>query len=89
LKANFASGSSHFSFQAVISRQSQLGFGRVNLHRRTSMESDAVRAATLMKRRKLILKAKVESNLSYFSFKRLGPGAFNVGLIGSTCTALP
>jgi len=31
----------------------------------------------------------VESNLSYFSFKRLIPGAFNVGWIGSTCTALP
>jgi hypothetical protein len=37
----------------------------------------------------LNLKAKFESGLSYFSFNRLIPGAFNVGLIGSTCTALP
>ena len=40
-------------------------------------------------RRKLKLKAKFESSLSYYSFKRLDPGAFNVGFIGSTCTALP
>jgi hypothetical protein len=37
----------------------------------------------------LILKAKFESGSSYFSFSRLVPGGFNVGLIGSTCTALP
>ena len=42
-----------------------------------------------MKRRKLILKAKVESGPSYLSFKSAGPGAFNTGFIGSTCTALP
>jgi hypothetical protein len=42
-----------------------------------------------MKRRKLNLKAEVESSISYFSFKRLVPGGFNLGLIGSTCTALP
>jgi hypothetical protein len=35
------------------------------------------------------LKAKLGSSLSYFSFKSLVPGAFNVGFIGSTCTALP
>ena len=35
------------------------------------------------------LKAKLESGLPYFSFKSLIPGGFNVGLIGSTCTALP
>ena len=46
-------------------------------------------AAALMKRRKLILKAEVESSTSQFTFKRLVPGGFNVGLIGSTCTALP
>jgi hypothetical protein len=33
------------------------------------------------------LKAKLESGSSYFSFKRLVPGAFNVVLIVSTCTA--
>ena len=27
--------------------------------------------------------------MSYFSFNRLVPGAFNLDLIGSTCTALP
>ena len=43
---------------------------------------------TLMYRRKLKLKAKFECGLSYFSFKRLVPGGFNVGLIGSTCTTL-
>jgi hypothetical protein len=31
---------------------------------------------------------KVESNLSCVSFERLVPGAFIVGLIGSTCTTL-
>jgi hypothetical protein len=35
------------------------------------------------------LKAKLESSSSNFSFKSLVQGAFNVGLIGSTCTALP
>jgi hypothetical protein len=37
--------------------------------------------------------SKIEATLKaiypYFSFKRLVPSAFNVGLIGSTCTALP
>jgi len=42
-----------------------------------------------LQRRKLILKAKVEKNTSDFSFKRLVRGGFNMGLIGSTCTALP
>jgi hypothetical protein len=37
----------------------------------------------------LNLKAEVESSTSQFSFKRLAPGGFNLGLIGSTCTALP
>jgi len=47
-------------------------------------------AATVVKRRKLMnFKATFESGLSYFSFKRSVPGAFNVGLIGSICTALP
>ena len=40
-------------------------------------------------RRKLKLKANLESSLTYFSFERLVPGAFNVSLIGSICTALP
>jgi len=35
------------------------------------------------------LKAKLESTLSYDSFKRLVPGALNGDLIGSTCAALP
>ena len=43
----------------------------------------------VVQRRKLKLKAKVESGSSCFTFKRLVPGAFNVGFIGSTCTALP
>jgi hypothetical protein len=46
-------------------------------------------ASAFMYRRKLNLKAKFESGLSYVSFKGLMPGAFNVGLIGSSCTALP
>ena len=35
------------------------------------------------------LKAKLESNLSYFSFRRLVPGAFNLVFMGWTCTTLP
>ena len=35
------------------------------------------------------LKAKLESRISCFSFKHSVLGAFNMGLIGSTCTALP
>jgi hypothetical protein len=35
LKANFESSSSHISFQALSSRQFQLGFDRVKLHRPT------------------------------------------------------
>jgi len=37
-----------------------------------------------MYRRKLQLKAKLESNSSYVRFKGLVPGAFNVGFMGST-----
>jgi hypothetical protein len=37
----------------------------------------------------LNVKAKVESNTSYFSSKCLIPGGFNTGFTGSTCTALP
>ena len=33
--------------------------------------------------------SKLESGSSTFSFKRFVLGAFNAGLIGSTCTALP
>jgi hypothetical protein len=35
------------------------------------------------------LKAKIESRISYVSFKRLVPGAFNSDFIGSIGTALP
>jgi len=35
------------------------------------------------------IESKIESTSSYFSFKRLVPGGFNLGLIGSTCTAPP
>jgi len=34
-------------------------------------------------------RSKFESSFSYFGFRRSVPGAFNVGLIGSTYTALP
>jgi len=34
-------------------------------------------------------KAKFKSELSHFSFKCLVPGGFNMGFIGSTCTASP
>jgi hypothetical protein len=44
---------------------------------------------SVMERRKLNLKAKLETSQSYFSVKSLNPGALNVGSIGSTCTALP
>jgi len=42
-----------------------------------------------LQRRKLKLKPRLECSLSQFSFKRLVPGAFNVGVMRSTCTALP
>jgi hypothetical protein len=42
---------------------------------------------SFMQRRKLNLKAKVESDSSYSSVKGLVPGGFNVDLKGSTCTA--
>jgi hypothetical protein len=42
-----------------------------------------------VKRRELKLKAKFDSGSSHCSFKRSVPVAFNVGLIGSTCGALP
>ena len=35
------------------------------------------------------VKAEVASSISHCSFTRLLPGAFNMGLIGSTCTSLP
>ena len=37
----------------------------------------------------LNLKAKFEGGSPYDGFKRLVPGAVNMGFIGSTCTALP
>jgi hypothetical protein len=46
-------------------------------------------AAARVKRRKLKLKAKFEGGSSYYSFKRSVPGAVNLDIIGSTCTALP
>jgi hypothetical protein len=33
--------------------------------------------------------SKIESDVPYFTFKRSVQGALSVGLIGSTCTALP
>ena len=52
-------------------------------------EGGGVHAGAVVWRRNLNLKAEVESSISHFSFKRLVPGAFNTGLIGSTCAALP
>jgi hypothetical protein len=42
-----------------------------------------------LKRHELELKAKLESNTSYFSVKRPFPVGFNVGFTGSACIALP
>jgi len=44
---------------------------------------------SVLYRRKLNLKAKFEGGSSYYSCKRVVPGAFNMGFIGSTCAALP
>jgi len=55
----------------------------------TAWKAESVSLMTLMERRKLNLKAKFGSVFSYSSFQRLDSGAFNVGFIGSTCTALP
>jgi hypothetical protein len=46
-------------------------------------------AWTMLWRRKLNLTAKFEGGSSYYPFKRLVPGAFNMDFIGETCTALP
>jgi len=43
----------------------------------------------LMTWHKLKLKATFESNSAHLSLKRLVPGAYNVSLIASTCTASP
>ena len=48
-----------------------------------------VAVAAVLQRRKLNLNAEVESSTSQFSSKRLVPGGFNLGFIGSTCTGLP
>jgi hypothetical protein len=40
-------------------------------------------------RRKLKLKPKFDNSFKCSSFKRSEPGGFNMGLIGSICTALP
>ena len=45
---------------------------------------DTASVCTGLKRRKLKLKATFESGSSHLSFKRSHPGAFNMGLIGST-----
>jgi len=42
-----------------------------------------------VQRRKLNLKPKTRTASSYFSFKRLVPGAFNTRFNLSTCTASP
>jgi hypothetical protein len=43
----------------------------------------------VLQRRKLNLKAEFESSVAHISLQRLIPVGFNVGLIGSTWTALP
>jgi len=46
-------------------------------------------APAVVQRLKLNLKAKFVNSPCYLSFKCIYPGAFNLGLIGSICTALP
>ena len=54
-----------------------------------AVESDATLAATLDIVAQVEFESLVGNGSSYFSFKRSVSGAFNVGLIGSTCIALP
>jgi hypothetical protein len=49
----------------------------------------AALTSTLVKRRKVNLKAKLESSASRCSLKCLVSGDFNMGLIGLTCNTLP
>jgi len=63
--------------------------GRTARRCRRGAARSAAGAAPRCSRHKLYLKGKLQSSSSYCSFKRLVPGAFNMGLIGSTCTALP
>jgi hypothetical protein len=44
-------------------------------------------SGSVLYRRYLKFKANVESSVSCSSFKRLVTGAFNMGFMGSTCTA--
>jgi len=50
---------------------------------------DGVRQLPFQQRRELTLKANLEGDSTYNIFKRLVPGAFNMGFIGPTCTARP
>jgi hypothetical protein len=68
-------------------------FDRVKLQRLTEATSThmsgGIGVDTWVQRHKFNLKAEVERSTSHFSFKRVVPGGFNLGFIGSTCTALP
>jgi hypothetical protein len=86
LKAKLESSLQCFSFNRLVPDAFNVGLIGSTC---TAIPSAAARAAARVERRKLNLKAKIESGLSYFTFKSLIPGAFNVGLIGSTCTDLP
>jgi len=94
LKVRVESSLSYFRFKALSYRRYHRGFDRVKLHRPTSAAvarasasavasfAAAATPATSLYRRKLKLKAIFKSSQSYFSFKRLVPGAFNVSFIG-------
>ena len=59
----------------------------MRLHPALSPSASFSTCPTVFQRRKLKMKAKLESSLSNLSFKRLAQGAFNMGFIDSTCTA--
>jgi hypothetical protein len=60
--------------------------GRVERHRHADLQLRDVAAQVEFESK---FGPKLESDLLYSSFKRLVVGGFNLGLIGSTCTALP
>jgi len=45
--------------------------------------------AELLEAAQVEIETKIDRTSAHFIFKRLVPGGFNVGLIGTTCTAPP
>jgi hypothetical protein len=90
LKAKFEGDSSYYSFKRSVPGSFNMGFiGSTGTALPSSAMVKATASWSLDVAAQAEFGAKPESSLTHFSFKRLVPGAFNVGLTGSTCTTLP